>query len=102
MQKISQFMKKMPSIILPLQTVTLGLLISLGGCDSQSGPGPGIHDTKYVALDANGEQLEAGQPGPCVLDQFIGLVWEAKTDTPGLHDWRNTYSWFNPDEKVGE
>jgi hypothetical protein len=102
MWKISQFMKKTPSIILPPQAVIIGLLMLLGGCNSPSGPGPEIHDTKYIALDANGEQLEAGQPGPCVLDQFIGLVWEAKTDTAGLHDWRNTYSWFNPDETVGD
>lgn len=102
MQKISQLMKKIPSIYRPLQTAACGLLMLLGGCNSQSGPGPEIHDSKYIALDANGEQLEAGQAGPCVLDQFIGLVWEAKTDTAGLHDWRNTYSWFDPDETVGE
>ena len=62
----------------------IGLVMFLGGCNSQSGPGPEIHDTKYIALDANGIQLEAGQAGPCVLDQFIGLVWEAKIDTTGL------------------
>jgi hypothetical protein len=25
-----------------------------------------------------------------------GLIWELKTDQQGLHDWHNTYSWFNP------
>lgn len=70
----------------------------LAACDSRSGPGPEIHDSKYVAMDENGVQLEPGQPGPCVLDQFTGLVWEVKTDSPGLHHKDNTYSWFNPDE----
>lgn len=36
--------------------------------------------------------------GSCVLDQFIGLTWEVKTDEPGLHHWKNTYSWYVPDE----
>jgi hypothetical protein len=102
MKKISQYMKYLPSINRPLLVAVFGLSISLGGCDNQSGPGPDIHDTKYIALSADGEQLEAGQAGPCVLDQFIGLVWEVKTSTPGLHDSRNTYSWFNPNESVGE
>ena len=87
---------------LALQTAIFGVLILLSGCNSRSGPGPEIHDTKYIALDAKGEQLETGQSGPCVLDQFIGLVWEVKTGSPGLHQWSNTYSWFNPDEAVGE
>lgn len=95
-------MKKLSSIYLPRLAVVFGLLTLLGGCDTQSGPGPEIHDTKYISLDADGKQLEAGQAGTCVLDQFIGLVWEVKTSTPGLHDSRNTYTWFNPEEAVGD
>jgi len=95
-------MKNMPSIIQPVSLVAFGCLIGLTACDKQAGPGPEIHDTKYVALDSTGKQLEPGLAGPCVLDQFTGLVWEAKSETSGLHDSRNTYSWFNPDEPVGE
>jgi len=51
-----------------------------------------------VTLGKDGTQLEVGETGPCVLDQFTGLIWEVKTETPGLHDRNNTYSWFNPDE----
>ena len=65
-------------------------------CNSQSGPGPAIHDSKYAALGADGAQLADGEPGPCVLDQFTGLIWEVKTETPGLHNRNSTYSWFNP------
>jgi hypothetical protein len=81
-----------------LPVLGLGLLSVLAACDSRSGPGPEIHDSKYVALDADGQQLPPGQAGPCVLDQFTGLVWEVKTDAPGLHHRDHTYTWFDPAE----
>lgn len=34
---------------------------------------------------------------PCVLDRKTGLIWEVKTSTYGLHNYLNTFSWFNPD-----
>ena len=70
----------------------------LTACDSRDGPGPDIHDSKYVALAADGTQMPAGEIGPCVLDQFTGLVWEVKTAEPGLRDRDNTYSWYDPNE----
>ena len=73
-------------------------MVTLTACNSQSGPGPEIHDSKYLAVDENGVQLEPGEAGPCVLDQFTGLTWEVKNQSGGLHDRDNTYSWFNPDE----
>jgi hypothetical protein len=71
----------------------------LAGCDQESGPDPDIHDTKYVAIGPSGETvgIESGR-WPCVLDQYTGLVWETKTDGPGLHQWQNTYTWYDPDE----
>lgn len=74
-------------------------LFLLGACGGESGPGPEIHDTKYLAIGPDGQPV-SGVPGEndCVQDQFIGLVWEVKSDLPGLRDWRNTYSWYNPDE----
>jgi hypothetical protein len=71
------------------------------GCDSQSGPGPEVHDSKYVGLDAGGAELPDGEPGACVLDRFTGLVWEVKTRDGGLRDHRHTYTWFAPDEDAG-
>jgi len=73
-------------------------LFALTACDRQAAPGPAIHDSKYVGIAADGVQLEAGAAGPCVLDQFTGLVWEVKSKNPGLHDSGNTYTWFSPDE----
>lgn len=80
---------------LPLVTIFVLLI----GCNKDNGPGPEIHDTKYLAISASGQPVE-GVPGvnDCVLDQFIGLMWEVKSDQPGLRDWRNTYSWYDPDE----
>jgi hypothetical protein len=101
-QKTSQFIKKMPSIKLTIKVLVSGFLVMLFACNSQTGPGPEIHDTKYIALDTSDNQLEVGQTGPCVLDQFTGLVWEVKTDQPGLNNRLNTYTWFNPDEAVNE
>lgn len=83
--------------MLSLQMVAVLLLLS--ACGQETGPGPGIHDTKYIAIGPDA-QLVKGDPGEndCVLDQFIGLVWEVKSDQPGLRDWRNTYTWYDPDE----
>ncbi len=76
--------------------------MALGGCDSQSGPGPEIHDSKYLGIDEKGSQMPPGETGPCVLDQFTGLIWEVKTTDGGLHDRAHTYTWFDPDEAQGE
>ena len=83
-------------LILRLAVVVLTTVTA--ACDRNDGPGPEIHDTKYAALGASGEHLQGDGPARCVLDQYIGLTWEVKTNTPGLHDWHNTYSWYNPDE----
>ena len=75
------------------------LAMILSACKENAGPGPEIHDSKYVAVGHGGEPI-SDKPGtwPCVLDQFTGLTWEVKTDQKGLHDWRHTYSWYDPDE----
>jgi len=88
-------MKMNPLIAIAVAAV----LFFLSACERDNGPGPEIHDTKYVAIGPDG-QLLSHPPGEndCVQDQFIGLVWEVKSDQPGLRDWRNTYSWYNPEE----
>lgn len=82
----------------PFRTLFFALPV-LVSCGKESGPGLEIHDTKYAALDDAGvAQAELPERWNCVLDQFTGLTWEVKSDQPGLHDWRNTYSWYNPGE----
>ena len=79
------------------------LAVSLTACNQDAGPGPDIHDSKYVVAGQGDIPRDpvAGE-FKCVLDQYTGLTWEVKSDQPGLHDWRNTYSWYAPDESVGE
>jgi hypothetical protein len=62
------------------------------GCERAPDPMANIHDSKYSVVE-----VVAGAPGHCTIDQFTGLMWEVKSDEPSLHDWRNTYSWFDPD-----
>lgn len=83
----------------PVLLAATVILLLLNACERESGPGPEIHDTKYLAIGSDGQPVE-GKPGDndCVQDQFIGLVWEVKSDLPGLRDLRNTYSWYSPDE----
>jgi hypothetical protein len=69
----------------------------MSGCEQAPDPMADLHDSKYSAVE-----VVAGSPGNCTLDQFTGLMWEVKSDEPGLHDWRNTYSWFDPDASNGE
>jgi len=83
----------------PVLLSMVAALLFLSACDKEGGPGPEIHDTKYIVIGPDGQPVE-GAPGEnsCALDQFIGLTWEIKSDQPGLRDWRNTYTWYNPDE----
>jgi hypothetical protein len=74
-----------------ISALTLCSVTLLGACGGDSGPGYAIHDTKYKTT-----------PEGCVEDTATGLVWEVKSDQPGLHDWRNTYSWYNPEQAHGE
>ena len=73
---------------------TLLLMLGIAACSRAPGPPPNIHDTKYSGI--------GDPPYECVLDGQTGLYWEAKNDAPGLHDWRNTYTWFDPDETNNE
>ncbi len=77
------------------------LFIALPACDKDAGPGLEIHDSKYaVAVPGKDGAVLDRLPAywECVLDQYTGLTWEVKSDQPGLHDWRNTYSWHSPVE----
>jgi len=52
----------------------------------------------FTKLDSSGEPLPSTAPAwTCVRDNHTGLIWEVKSVDGGLHDWRHTYSWYNPD-----
>lgn len=73
--------------------------LGLMACSDDATVDAAIHDTKYVAIDASGNELAApnGQ-APCVVDRYTGLMWATKSDDGGLHDLRHTYSWYAPNE----
>lgn len=78
-------MKKCPICWIPV-------LLALAACGDAARQEVSVHATKYRTAES----------GACVEDTVTGLVWEAKSDTAGLHDWRNTYTWFNPNEANNE
>lgn len=53
----------------------------------------------YTKLDANGVPLAdqsvdyQTEPWSCVKDNVSGLIWEVKTNDPGIHNLGNTYKW---------
>lgn len=49
-----------------------------------------------AAWDDAGNEAAGTQWG-CVRDNVTGLIWETKTNTAGLHNSSNTYTWFNDD-----
>ena len=68
-------------ILLTAATVT--------ACGRVPDPALQLHDTKYSGVGI--------APHECVLDSQTGLYWEVKSAEPGLHDWHNTYTWFDPE-----
>jgi len=58
-------------------------------------------EPRFTPLDRNGKPLATGQQAPsewpCVFDRRTGLTWEVKSQKPGRHFHRNTYSWFDAD-----
>lgn len=77
-----------------LITIFSIVLLGLAGCDRESDDARFSHDTKYDSISVDNDT--------CVLDKQTGLLWQVKTDTAGLHNFRNTYSWYNPNEAQGE
>lgn len=62
-----------------------------GGHSEQAEP-----ENRFVFLTDSGVPPIGNARRACVRDTGSGLTWESKSNQGGLHDWRNTYSWFNP------
>ena len=70
-------------------TLCCGILI-LCACSQEPGGSESAHETKYNSVSVGSDV--------CIFDQQTGLTWQGKSEIPGLHDYRNTYSWYDPDE----
>lgn len=69
-------------------------LLALAACGQGPDEAQLSHETKYSTVSVDNDS--------CVFDNQTGLLWEVKTDIPGLHDFRNTYTWYSPNEAHGE
>jgi hypothetical protein len=53
---------------------------------------------RYALFAVDGTAATSDGLHACIEDLRSGLTWELKSDQPGLHDWSNTYSWYNPSQ----
>ena len=67
------------------------VVLALGACNDRKVPEFENSSERYEIV-ATGTSSNA----TCVSDNRTGLTWESKSAAVGLHDWRNTYSWYNP------
>lgn len=66
---------------------TQGLLVKQGS---------GLAGFDFSKLDSAGSQIaNNASTWSCVKDNLTGLVWEAKTNDGGVHDYDTTYAWYN-------
>jgi hypothetical protein len=69
-------------------------LLSRASCGQDGSDDAASAQSKFTRVTV-GDQV-------CVQDSDTGLLWAGKTDRGGLHDFRNTYSWWDPNEAHGE
>ncbi len=83
-------MKKYPKkALIP----ALALLLT-AACGQDQADDPASGDSQFSRITADSEA--------CIVDSRTLLMWQGKTDVAGLHDYRNTYSWYDPNEANGE
>lgn len=83
-------MKIQPKIAL----ISVLSVLSLAACGQDDGDDADAAQSRFDVVSTRGDR--------CVLDNETGLLWAGKTGTTGLHDFRNTYSWYDPDATAGE
>lgn len=83
-------MKNQPKIAL----ISVLSVLSLAACGQNGGDDAESEQSKFNLVSAQGDR--------CVLDTETGLLWAGKTPTAGLHDFRNTYSWYDPIATAGD
>lgn len=70
------------------------LTLTVAACSREPGLSSNLHDTKFSRI--------GDAPRHCVLDGQTGLYWEVKSAAAGLHNWHNTYTWFDRQESNDE
>lgn len=76
-------------------TLSLSILfLAVSACSQEPADDQVTQESRYNVVSVDNDT--------CVLDNQTGLLWQVKTDIAGLHDFRNTYSWYDPNEANGE
>jgi len=70
------------------------VLLLTASCGQDQADAPASDPARFSLFTADNEV--------CILDSATSLMWQGKTDVSGLHDYRNTYSWYDPNEADGE
>jgi hypothetical protein len=73
-------------------------LALLNACSPETPSADAATTVRFVPLEAIGMPQGTESAQACVQDVLTGLVWELKSNEQGLHNWRNTYSWYAPNE----
>ena len=74
--------------------VSVLTILSFAACSQDVGDKTASTQSKFSRVAVAGET--------CILDSETGLLWAGKADATGLHDFRNTYSWYDPTQANGE
>lgn len=75
-------------------TPAISGLLLVSACNQESADVAPADDARYSLTHMDNDA--------CIFDSVTGLLWQGKSDVAGLHDYRNTYSWWNPEEAHGE
>lgn len=55
----------------------------------------------YTKIDKNGQKLpNNADTWQCVVDNVSGFMWEIKTNTAGLHNATDKFTWYNANKKT--
>lgn len=63
-------------------------------------------DGRFIKLDVTGNPLEnqnvkySETPWRCVMDSHSQLIWEIKTRDGRLQDYKHTYTWYQPNDRI--
>ncbi len=71
----------------------LALLLT-ASCGQNETDAPNSDESRFSLVSEDNEA--------CILDSRTGLMWQGKTDVAGLHNYKNTYTWYAPNEANGE
>jgi hypothetical protein len=69
-------------------------LLLTAACGQDQADDPASSASQFSRITADNDA--------CIVDSRTLLMWQGKTDVAGLHDYRNTYSWYEPNEANGE